>query len=88
MCWLGTRSFSAKTAQGAAQLDPRQLYGQEHASTIVIRREYGTAVKEVKAITLHEALNATHTLQTSCRYVVFQNVLPSPWVLLWVDVGP
>ena len=61
VCWLGTRHFSAKTGQGSAQLDPRQLYSQEHLSTMVlIRREYGTAVKQVEAITIHEALNATH----------------------------
>lgn len=34
---------------------------QEHVGTMCkIRHEYGTSVKQVEAVTIHEALNAPH----------------------------
>lgn len=60
VCWVATRYFSKLRGVPAAQLDPRRLYEQEHMGTMgLIRRELGTSVRQVEAITMREARNAT-----------------------------
>ena len=61
VCWVANRYFSAKLHVPASSLDPRQLYAQEHSNIMgLIRREYGTTVRQTEAITIREALNAPH----------------------------
>ena len=61
VCEVANRYWSKKVGVLKEAVDPRLLYSADHRRTMqLIKREHGMGVKQVVAITMDEARNATH----------------------------
>ncbi len=61
VCEIANRHWSKKRGVLKEAVDPRNLYSADHRRTMhLIKREHGMGVKQVLAITMDEAMNATH----------------------------
>ena len=61
VCKVANRFWSQERAMRKEDVDPRQLYNAEHLRAMhTIKREHGMGVKQVMAVTMDEARNATH----------------------------
>ena len=60
VCEVADRFWSNKLGVHKEDVDPRQLYSAEHPRAMhTVKREHGMAVKQVAAVTMDEARNAT-----------------------------
>ena len=61
VCEVADCFWSKKQGVCKEQVDPRQLYSAEHVRAMhTIKRQHGMGVKQVAAVTMDEARNATH----------------------------
>ena len=59
---MANRFWSKERGVLKEDVDPRVLYSAEHSRTLhTIKREHGMGVKQVLAVTMDEARNATHS---------------------------
>ena len=61
VCGVANRYWSNKMHVPPAQIDPRLVYSSQHQRMLgMLKREHGVGVRQVAAITMHEARNGTH----------------------------
>ena len=61
VCEVADRFWSTRLGVSKESVDPRQLYSAEHLRAMhTIKRQFGMGVKQVMAVTMDEARNATH----------------------------
>lgn len=61
VCQVAVRHWTRKLGCRPADIDPRKLYEIQHANKLSeLSRHYGVGVRQVAAITMHEARNGPH----------------------------